>query len=226
MPQRSLWFHLYGQIIQKQNKTWLCINHTYLVYCIPPPIAPNTNTYSRHSTGKTMLIIPTMSHGIIYSLLGQKIPIMHWKYTIEVSGAKANKVSASVRNINNWLETFFFFEFIIIANTIFSKRDIWYLSRGPFQYARRHLIVRLREISKLLASYLSLKLCDRSDIWQAPGQFCRRACQISKRCDNLNYQSRGFETSQDLTIRRLICYWNGLRFMVRFHSPNVAKCCV
>ena len=130
MPQRSLWCNFYGQIIQNQNKTWLCINHTYLVYCIPPPIAPNTNTYSRHSTGNTMLIIPTMSHGSIYSLLGQKIPIMHWKYTIEVSGAKANKVSASVRNINNWLETFFF-KFIIIANTIFSKRDIWYLSRGP-----------------------------------------------------------------------------------------------
>ena len=30
-----------------------------------------------------------------------------------------------------------------------------------------------------------------------------------KRCDNSNYQSQSFETSQDLTIRCLIWYWNG-----------------
>ena len=29
-----------------------------------------------------------------------------------------------------------------------------------------------------------------------------------KPCDNLNYQSGGFETLQDLTTRRLIGYWN------------------
>ena len=36
----------------------------------------------------------------------------------------------------------------------------------------------------------------------------RCACQISKRCDSLYCQSRGFETSRDLTMRRLIGYWN------------------
>ena len=32
---------------------------------------------------------------------------------------------------------------------------------------------------------------------------------MSKRYDNLKYQSRGFETSRDLTIRRLFVYWDG-----------------
>ena len=45
---------------------------------------------------------------------------------------------------------------------------------------------------------LYLELSDRSEIWQAPRQQgCRSAGQISKRCDNLNHQSRGFETSRD-----------------------------
>ena len=71
----------------------------------------------------------------------------------------------------------------------------------------RGLIVRSREVSKPRDVYL--KLSDGSEIWQAPRhQCCRRACQISKRCDDLNYQSRGFETWRCLTIRRLIGYWN------------------
>ena len=57
---------------------------------------------------------------------------------------------------------------------------------------------------------LYLELFDRSEIWQATRQQgYRRACQISKRCDNLDYQSRGFVTSRDLTARRFIKYWNG-----------------
>ena len=80
--------------------------------------------------------------------------------------------------------------------------------RAPFQYPIRRLTVRSRKVSKPWDLYLELS--DRSEIWQAPRQQgCRIACQISKRCDNLNYQSRGFEISRDLTIRRLIGYWNG-----------------
>ena len=79
---------------------------------------------------------------------------------------------------------------------------------APFQYPIRRLIVRSRKVSKPRDS--RLELSDRSAIWQAPRQQgCRSACQISKRCDNFNYQSRGFETSRDLTIRRLSGYWNG-----------------
>ena len=56
---------------------------------------------------------------------------------------------------------------------------------------------------------LYLELYDRCKIWQAPRQqCCGCACQISKWWDNLNYQSRGFETSRDLTIRHIIRYWN------------------
>ena len=37
----------------------------------------------------------------------------------------------------------------------------------------------------------------------------RYGCQIPKRCDNSNRQSRGFGTSRDLTIRHFIGYQNG-----------------
>ena len=76
------------------------------------------------------------------------------------------------------------------------------------QYTIRRFIVRSRKVSKPRDSYLEFQ--NRFEIWQAHRQHCcRRASQISKRCDNLNYQSRGFETSQDFTIRCLIGYWNG-----------------
>ena len=79
--------------------------------------------------------------------------------------------------------------------------------QGPFQYIIRRRIVRSREVSKPREWYLVES--DRPEIWQAPRQHCcRGACQMSKRCDNSNYQSRGFETSRDLTIRHLIRYWN------------------
>ena len=81
-------------------------------------------------------------------------------------------------------------------------------TRAPFQYPIRRLTVRSRNVSKPRDLYLELS--DRSEIWQAPRQQgCRSACQNSKRCDNLDNQCRGFETSRDLTIRRLIGYWNG-----------------
>ena len=55
-----------------------------------------------------------------------------------------------------------------------------------------------------------LKCCYHFDIWQAPRQqCCRGSCQMSERSDNFKYKSRGFETLRDLTIRRLIGYWNG-----------------
>ena len=79
---------------------------------------------------------------------------------------------------------------------------------ATFQYPIRRLTVRSHKVSKPQDLYLELS--DRSEICQAlRQQGCRSACQISKRCDNLNYQSPGFETSRDLTIWRLIGYWNG-----------------
>ena len=50
--------------------------------------------------------------------------------------------------------------------------------------------------------------------------WCQCACQISKRCNNLNYQSRGFETSRDLTIRWIPLtkgwWWGALMFLLLF----------
>ena len=80
--------------------------------------------------------------------------------------------------------------------------------RATSQYPKRRLSVRSRKISKPRDLYLELS--DRSEIWQAlRQQCCRCACQISKRYDNLKYQSRGFETLRDLTERRLFGYWDG-----------------
>ena len=79
---------------------------------------------------------------------------------------------------------------------------------APSQYPKRRLSVRSRKVSKSRDLYLELP--DRSEIWQALRQHCCRcACQISKRYDNLKYKSRGFETSRDLTKRRLFGYWDG-----------------
>ena len=81
-------------------------------------------------------------------------------------------------------------------------------ARAPSQYPKRRLSVRSRKVSKPRDLYLELS--DRSEIWQAlRQQCCRCACQISKRYDNLKYQSRGFETLRDLTKRRLFGYWDG-----------------
>ena len=75
---------------------------------------------------------------------------------------------------------------------------------APFQYPIRRLIVRSREVSKQRDLYLELS--DRSEIWLAHRQHCCRcAYQIKKWCYNLNYQSRGLETSSyDKTSYRMV----------------------
>ena len=81
-------------------------------------------------------------------------------------------------------------------------------TRAPSQYPKRRLSVRSRKVSKSRDLYLELS--DRSEIWQAlRQQCCRCACQISKRYDDLKFQSRGFETLRDLTKIRLFGYWDG-----------------
>ena len=87
-------------------------------------------------------------------------------------------------------------------------------TRAPSQYPKRRLSVRSRKVSKPRDLYLELS--DRSEIWQAlRQQCCRCACQISKRYDNLKYQSRGFETLRDLRKRRLFGYWDGAQDFIR-----------
>ena len=59
------------------------------------------------------------------------------------------------------------------------------------------------------------------DVWC---HYCGGVCQISKRCDDLNYHSRGFETKRDLAIRRLnngaLCLW-----IPKPHERYITKDC-
>ena len=62
-----------------------------------------------------------------------------------------------------------------------------------------------RQISwSLEATRLMLQWSYRSEIWQAlQQQRCRGTCQISERLEKFKSESRGFETSRDLAVRRL-----------------------
>ena len=87
----------------------------------------------------------------------------------------------------------------VIVATLIILVDYW----DPSQYPKRRLFVRSRKVSKPGDWYF--KLPYRFEIWQAHRQqCCRRACHISKRSDNSEYKSRGFETLRDLTKRRLL----------------------
>ena len=88
--------------------------------------------------------------------------------------------------------------------TIVSKSQQDYKTRALFRHPIKCHIVRSRKVSKPRVFYL--ELYDRSEISLAPRQLCcRGACQISKRCVNSNYQSRGSETLRDLTIWHIGC---------------------
>ena len=98
-------------------------------------------------------------------------------------------------------------------------------TRAPSQYPKRCLIVRSREISKPRDLYL--KLSDRSNIWQALRQHCCRcACQISKRYDNLKYQSRGFETSRSYDKTSFLILRRGTERVVGTDVNNWHILCV
>ena len=64
-----------------------------------------------------------------------------------------------------------------------------------FHYPIRRLVVISRKVSKPRDLY-------NSSIFY----LCSSACQISKRCDDLNYEYRRFKISRDLTIRRIFRY--------------------
>ena len=86
---------------------------------------------------------------------------------------------------------------------------------APFQYPIRRFIVRSRGVSKPRDWWI--KLSRRFEIWQVLWQpCCCGACQVSERSDNSKYKSRGFETLRDLTVRRLVGYWNGALWPARW----------
>ena len=67
---------------------------------------------------------------------------------------------------------------------------------GLYSLSGKSLTARSREVSKPRDS--SLDFSNRSEIWR-----CRDACQISEDYDHYKIQSRSFETSRDLAVRRL-----------------------
>ena len=79
--------------------------------------------------------------------------------------------------------------------------------QGPVSFPIRRLIVTSREVSKPRDWQLKLSQC--FEIWQARRQHCcGSAYQISERKYNSEYKFRGVVTLHDITIGRLIKYWN------------------
>ena len=71
-----------------------------------------------------------------------------------------------------------------------------YITRAFIHKANGRLTARTRDVSKRPISVL--------DFFQR----CHRGgCQISERCDHYSIKFRGFRTSQDLAVRRLIAKW-------------------
>ena len=102
-----------------------------------------------------------------------------------------------------------------------SVRQIVWISWHSFDATKDHLcdikcIIRYRLIFLcqglyLLSRWMSyrniswsrLDFFNRSEIWLPPRQqCCRDACQIAERYDYYNIQSRGFEASWHLAVRR------------------------
>ena len=74
--------------------------------------------------------------------------------------------------------------------------------RASIHQADEGITARSREVSK--PWYSGLDFSSRSEIWLAHRQrCCRDACQISERYYHYNMQSRDFDTSRDLVVRRL-----------------------
>ena len=90
-----------------------------------------------------------------------------------------------------------------------------------FQYPIRSLIISSTKVLKPWDSRLDLYDCPL--IWQPPGQqYCWCVCLISKQCNNVSCQSRGFEALRHLTIRCRIGYWNEPRFISCFFQCHAS----
>ena len=96
--------------------------------------------------------------------------------------------------------------YVYASEDIYFKLKMIYLTLYEvwvsIHQADERLTARSREASKVRDSCLNFS--NPSEIWQAPRQqCCRDACPISEWYNHYNTQSRGFETSWDLTVRRL-----------------------
>ena len=100
------------------------------------------------------------------------------------------------------------YDHLIFIMWITTTGKILYWNRGQVPVSISNKTSYHKISWSLGAMRFVFEIVNRSEIWQAPQQHCCwGTCQISKWCDNSNYQSYGFETH--LLIRRLIEYWNG-----------------
>ena len=126
-------------------------------------------------------------------------------FVVQVLGiAQVCKLVDNLKTAKPWLNARVYYSHCIRNREWCAKLDwsrvqnqtiIWttvntvdHTDRAPSQYPKRR----------------NLELSYRSEIWQAlRQQCCRCVCQISKRYDNLKYQSRGFETYEKTSFRIL-----------------------
>ena len=79
-------------------------------------------------------------------------------------------------------------------------------------------------LQSLEAARFSSDFSNRSEIWKAHRQHCcRDTCKVLEWYDHYNTQSRYFETSRNLAVRRLTAWWiealiRVLHFSLPFHT--------
>ena len=104
------------------------------------------------------------------------------------------------------------------------NHDVWSRTTtkawATFQYPRLRLMVRSRKVSKLRKMRLELYDCSEIDRHLGSSIADVPVNGISKRCNDLNYQSHEFDTSRDLTIISIFGYWNRVMAMTD-RMPNL-----
>ena len=79
---------------------------------------------------------------------------------------------------------------------------------GPLFNKRTDVSGTARSHKALKPRHLGWDTSNRSEIWLiSRQQHCRDTSQISERYDHYNIRSRGFETSRNLAVRRLVVWW-------------------
>ena len=146
----------------------------------PPPLTNHSHLYTRKQNIKT-------------GCLFRKVPICSWLRHIYMIWTGYCCI----------IMTGYWFFITQMQTRITKLRHV----AGPLSWASIHSAVRRltaksREVSK--PRDWMLQWSYRSEIWQAPRQqLCRGTCQISERLEKFKPESRGFETSRDLAVRRL-----------------------
>ena len=94
------------------------------------------------------------------------------------------------------------FQILIISSVLYALMSGNFGYRASIHKADGRLTASSHDVSK--PPDLGLHYVNRCEIWQVSRQCCcRSACHVSTRYDHCNIQSRGTDTSRDLTVRCL-----------------------